>query len=253
MGKICKKCGASKIMELFEKGRAICKVCRQIQKTLWAQKFRDENRDKYNASQKAYYTDHKSTILARIDIYQKSNSDKIKTRHKAYYAKNKDKILKQEKVYRELNIDKIKARKNKWAKKARKSLPSFKIRENISRSINRALTIVGLSKNGKSCLKYLPYTITELKSYIESKFESWMNWNNYGKYNVKTWNDSDTSTWTWQIDHIIPASTFSYTSMEDQSFKECWALENIRPLSSKQNWLDGVSRIRHKGKILNAL
>ena len=85
----------------------------------------------------------------------------------------------------------------------------------------------------------------ELKSHLEQQFESWMNWKNYGKYNKNTWNDNDQLTWTWQIDHIIPHSTFNYESMEDEEFKKCWSLDNLRPYSSKQNFLDGVMRVRH--------
>jgi len=33
--------------------------------------------------------------------------------------------------------------------------------------------------------------------------------------------------------------------MEDQEFLDCWALDNLRPYSAKQNFLDGVRRIRH--------
>ena len=82
--------------------------------------------------------------------------------------------------------------------------------------------------------------------HLQSQFESWMNWDNYGKYNPKQWNDDDSSTWTWQIDHIIPASTFTYSSTQDEGFHTCWSLSNLRPLSSKQNYLDGVRRTRHK-------
>ena len=103
----------------------------------------------------------------------------------------------------------------------------------------------GESKQGESYLKKLDYSIQELKKYLESKFEPWMSWDNYGSYRKKLWNDSDSSTWTWQIDHIIPHSEFQYTSMNDSKFKCCWALKNLRPLSSKQNCLDGASKIRH--------
>ena len=41
--------------------------------------------------------------------------------------------------------------------------------------------------------------------------------------------------------------TISYSSMEDLEFQKCWALENLRPLSAKQNQLDGVTKIRHGG------
>ena len=93
-----------------------------------------------------------------------------------------------------------------------------------------------------SILKYLPYTIEDLKLYLESKFEWWMNWDNWGMYDVKTWDDNNSLTWTWNIDHIIPQSYFKYVSMEDEEFKRCWALENLRPYSAKQNILDGNRR-----------
>ena len=54
------------------------------------------------------------------------------------------------------------------------------------------------------------------------------------KNGAKTWNDNDQSTWTWNIDHIIPQSTLPYTSMDDEIFKKCWALENLRPLSQNK-------------------
>ena len=72
-----------------------------------------------------------------------------------------------------------------------------------------------------------------------------MNWNNRGIYKVNTWQDNDVSTWKWNIDHIIPQSCLPYTSMEDDNFKKCWALENLRPYSAKLNVLDGVLRARH--------
>jgi hypothetical protein len=86
----------------------------------------------------------------------------------------------------------------------------------------------------------------ELREYLEQRFEPWMTWNNYGTYKGEDiWKDNDITTWTWQIDHIIPQSDLPYSSMEDDNFKKCWALENLRPLSAKQNWLDGVKKVRH--------
>lgn len=92
-----------------------------------------------------------------------------------------------------------------------------------------------IKKAGVSVVQGLSYSVTDLRIHIESQFESWMNWNNQGVYNKTTWDDNDKSTWVWQLDHIIPHSTFNYSSMEDQSFKECWALSNLRPYSAKQN------------------
>ena len=96
-----------------------------------------------------------------------------------------------------------------------------------------------------SCLKFLPYAIQQLKDHLEKQFESWMNWENQGKYIVNEWDDNNTKTWKWQIDHIMPQSDLPYKSMEDENFKICWALSNLRPLSAKQNLIDGTTRIRH--------
>lgn len=83
--------------------------------------------------------------------------------------------------------------------------------------------------------KFLPYTKDQLKIHLESQFESWMSWENQGKYIKKNWDENDQSTWTWQIDHIIPQAAFLFNSFYDDYFKKCWSLENLRPISSKEN------------------
>jgi hypothetical protein len=109
----------------------------------------------------------------------------------------------------------------------------------ISNKIRASL--VG-NKAGKSFKEYLDYTLDELKLHIEAQFEEWMSWDNWGIYDYKSWKDDDSSTWTWQIDHIIPHSRFKYSSMDDNEFKECWALNNLRPYSAKQNIIDSNRR-----------
>jgi len=97
-------------------------------------------------------------------------------------------------------------------------------------------------------MDFLPYSIEGLKTHIENQFELWMTWENQGKWNKTTWDDNNSSTWTWQIDHIIPHSTFKYESMKDKEFQECWALNNLRPLNTKINAIDGAKRKRHNNK-----
>lgn len=164
---------------------------------------------------------------------------------KEYREANKEKLALNNKKYREQNKDKLQAKANLNRNQRLKHDPLFKIRQNISNSINAQLLKNNGSKKGISCIKYLSYSIQELKEHIEKQFEFWMSWNNRGKYSIN-WDDNDPNTWKWQIDHIIPHSMFKYTSMEDEEFKKCWALSNLRPLSAKQNILDGVRKIRHK-------
>jgi hypothetical protein len=90
------------------------------------------------------------------------------------------------------------------------------------------------SKAGNSILQFLGYSIQDLKSHLESLFTDNFNWDNYGV--------------VWHIDHIIPHSNFSYLSMTDPSFTQCWALANLRPLAAAQNMRDGSTRVRHLKK-----
>ncbi len=61
-------------------------------------------------------------------------------------------------------------------------------------------------------------------NHLESKFEDWMNWDNYGRKKGY-----------WSVDHIKPISSFSFSSYDDKEFKKCWALENLRPLDHIEN------------------
>ena len=64
----------------------------------------------------------------------------------------------------------------------------------------------------------LGYTIDELKAHLEKQFAPDMTWENYGR-----------GANCWHIDHIKPVSWFNFSSVEDQEFKTCWALENLAP------------------------
>jgi hypothetical protein len=172
----------------------------------------------------------KECFIKDNTVYRKNNKDNIAEYDKVYYQNNKDK--KQE--LRKNNKDK----RNNNAKHRRKHDPMFRIRQNISNMINVMLMKSNKTKNQKSILDLLPYTISRLKEHLESQFEPWMNWGNQGKYDPKTWRDNDQSTWTWQLDHIIPHYMLPYTLMSDDNFLQCWALSNLRPLSAKQNVIE---------------
>lgn len=163
--------------------------------------------------------------LRNLELYEK-----VKSYAKLYYHNHKEAVL--QRMNRNKGATKIK--RNIYRNNKRKTDISFKLRDKISTDIRQAIIKKGSVKNG-SILNFLPYTIQELKEHLEKQFEPWMNWNNWGTYNKETWNNGDSITWTWQIDHIIPHSKFNYTSMKDQSFKDCWALNNLRPLSAKMN------------------
>jgi hypothetical protein len=148
------------------------------------------------------------------------------------------------------NKKKLSSAKRKYYRDKRRKNINYKLSHTVSRGIYGILKGKSYYKDDLSFLNFLDYSMPELKIHIEKQFllpgNKWMSWNNWKKYNSKTWIDGDESTYTWNIDHIIPQSNLPYTSMRDDNFKKCWALENLRPYSAKQNILDGASRIRHK-------
>ena len=210
--KNCIKCNIEKEEIDFPKnGKYIKNICKKCIK-IYSKNYRIKNKEEISIKNKKYYKDNKEEISIKNKVYYLNNKGK---RRKYYRNKYNNDIM-------------------------------FRVKQTVSRLINYSLTSRFLTKNGDSCLNYLQYTIQELKEHLEKQFEPWMNWNNHGRYISKTWKDNDQSTWTWRIDHIIPHSTFHYNSMEDQAFKDCWALSNLCPLNAKQNHSDGVRRIRHK-------
>ena len=67
-------------------------------------------------------------------------------------------------------------------------------------------------------------SLEELKVYIESKFEPWMSWDNYGKYNGEL-------NYGWDIDHITPISK---ANTEEDVIK-LNHYSNLQPLCSRVN------------------
>jgi hypothetical protein len=183
--------------------------------------------------------------LQRLN-FRKKNRKRLVQDTKKYVENNKEVRKEYERNYYLLNKNKILAKNNIYTKIKRKTDPFFRLRGQITNAISRALKLQNGSKNNESCIKYLPYTIFMLKEHIESLFEPWMNWQNQGMYPNKTWVDEDQSTWVWSLDHIIPQSTLPYSNMNDENFIKCWSLDNLRPYSAKQNWLDGINKVRHK-------
>ena len=76
-----------------------------------------------------------------------------------------------------------------------------------------------------SAVSDLGCTVEEFKIYIESKFDSWMNWDNYGRLNKEKS--------TWNIDHIIPLSSFNLENREE--FLRACHYSNLQPMSAYEN------------------
>lgn len=154
-----------------------------------------------------YYINNKDKKIEYALEYQKC--DKIKeyqkeyhgSYNKDYYVKNKKKLL----VYNYL-----------YHKEKYKTDVYFRLVKLLRTRFHHAL------KNGfkiKSILKIIGCSIQELKNYLEKQFRSDMSWNNHGKI--------------WEIDHIIPCSSFNLTKLEEQ--EKCFHYTNLQPLLIYEN------------------
>jgi hypothetical protein len=106
------------------------------------------------------------------------------------------------------------------------SNPVRKIRQIVGIQVRQGIKSRGFKKGGKSVWNYLNYNPNDLCQHLESQFETWMTWENYGR--------------KWHIDHIIAQVHFAYTSMSDPLFAQCWALSNLRPLEKVANLKKGT-------------
>lgn len=205
-----------------------------------SKEYRDENKEHKQEYDKNYRAAHQEEYKE----YCLENQEEIsKVRHD-YYVEHKEERKAYNQEWYANNKDRKHAINAKYVIQRLQEDMSFRLRHNVSRTINKYLKLSNSSKHGNSILDFLPYAMHELKAHLERQFEPWMSWDNYGSYCADKWNDNDPTTWAWQVDHIIPQSKLLYSSMTDDNFQKCWALENLRPLSAKQNLLDGVREVR---------
>ena len=81
----------------------------------------------------------------------------------------------------------------------------------------------GFSKKSKT-YQILGCSYQEFKNHLESQFQPWMNWDNYGKYNGEL-------KFGWDLDHIIPLST----AVTEEDVIRLNHYTNFQPLCSKIN------------------
>ena len=117
-----------------------------------------------------------------------------------------------------------------WYKKWRNDYYNHKYNTNICfrlrKRVSARLRNILKGKNNKSTIKILGYSIEELKKELSSKIPSGYSWNDYLSGDL-------------HLDHIIPLSSYEFLSYEDNEFKKCWNLRNLRLICKKENLKKG--------------
>jgi len=101
----------------------------------------------------------------------------------------------------------------------RKTDLKYNLNCKISRGIYKALRG---NKAGRHWETIVGYTINNLIKYLRKTMPKGYCWQDYLKGKL-------------HIDHIIPIRAFVFNKPEDEEFKQCWSLCNIRLLSIKEN------------------
>lgn len=226
----------------------LCKYC-NIEKSLDSFPVRKTSKDGYrNKCKKCSNLDRKSknykykTKLSKeeIKIYNKEYNSKnkaiISDNKKIYYQENREKILEYRKVnrdidyqsnyikiYRNQNLEYLQKYRTEYENNKRKKDPLYKLTSNIRSSIKYHLSKKEYLKDSKT-QDILGCSFIDFKKYLESKFDIWMNWDNYGLYNGEL-------NFGWDIDHIVPIST----AKTKEEIIKLNHYENLQPLCSKIN------------------
>lgn len=199
--KVCNVCGKTKTVDSFnifyntKKLRGYCKICEKNKRHKRDVKYRENNRNKVNNSVKKYREN------------------------------NKEKIKEYDKKYRENNNEKINEKNRIWRNKVSKD-PYYIIKNNTSKMISKVIKRNGYSKKSKTN-EILGCSYEEFKEHIESKWEYWMSWDNYGNPKDGILEENK----TWDIDHIVPISS---AETEDDIIK-LNHFTNLQPLCSYVN------------------
>ena len=201
------------------------------EKAAYDKVYYEANKESVAAKKKVYYETNKEEKAAYDKEYREAN----KERSKEYREANKKEIAARMKAYRAR--PEVKAKSRERVNKRRAESPGLRIHDSVSAQVRDAICKGG--KNGRRTFDILGYTVDDLMNHIESQWEPWMNWGNHGHAHLN-------GCTSWQIDHIIPVSSFKITSTEDQSFRDCWALSNLQPLEAIENIRKGNKISCHK-------
>lgn len=199
---------------IFRRGIKIDKF--MFNRLEYGKKWREENREyakKYNKENwKKYYTEEKKEKARKYSrMYRKNNPELIKK----YIQDNIEKAREWHSKYYQENKEKERQQKN------------YRRRTNSRTNLNhRMTTSIGTAlkgnKAGRKWERLVGYTIYDLINRLKRTIPKGYTWQDFINGEL-------------HIDHIIPKSVFNYTNPEHIDFKRCWALENLRLLSAREN------------------
>ena len=117
------------------------------------------------------------------------------------------------------NIDASRERGREIAKRQWRTNDKKRIKNKLRAGVNRMIRVAKRNKNKRRTEFFLGTSFNDAKKRIESKFKKGMTWDNHGK--------------VWEIDHIIPLSSFDFN--REENLKIANHISNLQPLFVFEN------------------
>ena len=220
----CRKCGVELVKgENWHESHArqrnyVCIECKRA----YTREYYQEHRKERLAYNRQYNSEHREE---RLTYYEKRREEKA-AYNRQYRREHHEEIAVRKREYCHEHREEIAARRREYRHKHREEVAAY-FRERYQTNIQYRLTcglrtrlrraLKGNTKSG-SAVRDLGCSIPELVTHLESQFQEGMTWDNYGE---------------WQIDHIVPLSSFDLTNRE-QLLQACHYM-NLQPLWAYEN------------------
>ena len=185
-------------------------------------RWREKN-EECRAYETKRYRENKPVVLARHRDYVNRNREKIRAYLRFYAKSSKGRAVRAASDRR--CAQRVAAYKNAWTRIRRRTDKSYAIGVNLRARVGQALRTYPATQSASvtaSIRDLLGCTISELFTYLQSKFLPGMSWENYGRKG-------------WHIDHIRPLSSFDLNDLEQRlvafhhtNLQPLWASDNMR-------------------------
>ena len=154
-----------------------------------------------------------------MNKWQKNNQEHLKKYRKEYNKRNKTKKDRQNKIYYQQNKEYF----NNYYNVKYRNDKKFNLTKRMYSIIRQCVL---KNKSGWKWENYVSYTLRDLVSRLKNILPEGYIWQDYLEGKL-------------EIDHILPISAFNYSEPNNYEFQECWALENLRLITPKENHSKG--------------
>jgi len=168
-----------------------------------------------------HYLENRESIIRKIEMYTEENREKVRTYQSNHYRKNRKERIAKAIEYQQNN----RVRRGELVSIRYRTSPFFKLNMLISGGIRESLKRG--SKSQRHWEGLVDFTIEQLEQRLKRSIPKGYSWSDF------------ITTGKLHIDHILPISKFNFEKPEDDDFKRCWALSNLRLLPALENIAKG--------------